>query len=398
MELYDQQRTICHQLFTTLIAHKICFYLHPAKREILKFFSHHLRPDDFSDLFLRLKSEDFIYNGNEWYHFEGHRWHFIDKITNLKDMLYELFYNWIDQFSEEFSIYKTDIYLQDYFMLQIINRVTNQIYQNQIYQPRILDKLDNNKFLLHFENGVFDLKRGIFRDGRRDDYITLSTGIKYRPMGLYSNPQAIKEIDLYMTQLFPVFHEREKVLDNLSYILSGNIDQICQYWEGKITCSGTLLKIIENIMGEYYYSLGYDGIKYNESYKIQGKRVIILLDIDNKKINPGLISELVSGDRILVRRQITTIEFRPQATVIIPNSNPPNWGNRRDVWRKTRIIPFRTNFEADYHQVFTQDDNYETWMSLLINRYMANTHNQKYKNIIFPQFPLLIRKIIASYY
>ena len=46
------------------------------------------------------------------------------------------------------------------------------------------DKLDNtehNKHLLCFENGIYDLIKDEFRDGRPDDYISLCTNIEYMP-------------------------------------------------------------------------------------------------------------------------------------------------------------------------------------------------------------------------
>ena len=40
-------------------------------------------------------------------------------------------------------------------------------------------KLDSNINLIGFENGIYDLEQGSFREGRPDDYITLSTKNDY---------------------------------------------------------------------------------------------------------------------------------------------------------------------------------------------------------------------------
>ena len=47
------------------------------------------------------------------------------------------------------------------------------------YDATFMDKLNANKSLLGFENGVYDLKGDLFRDGNPEDYCSFSTGIYY---------------------------------------------------------------------------------------------------------------------------------------------------------------------------------------------------------------------------
>ena len=47
------------------------------------------------------------------------------------------------------------------------------------YDGDFMEKLDTNPYLLCFNNGVMDFKEKEFRDGRPDDYISLSTNINY---------------------------------------------------------------------------------------------------------------------------------------------------------------------------------------------------------------------------
>ena len=41
-----------------------------------------------------------------------------------------------------------------------------------------MEKLDNQNHLLGFENGIYDLTENVFREGRPEDYITMSTKIE----------------------------------------------------------------------------------------------------------------------------------------------------------------------------------------------------------------------------
>ena len=51
----------------------------------------------------------------------------------------------------------------------------------RFWDEELEDKLDSNPYLLGFQNGVYDFKQKIFRDGVAEDYISLSTGTKYKP-------------------------------------------------------------------------------------------------------------------------------------------------------------------------------------------------------------------------
>ena len=47
------------------------------------------------------------------------------------------------------------------------------------YDPNFLKNLDENIYLICFENGVYDLEADHFRDGCPDDYISLCTNYNY---------------------------------------------------------------------------------------------------------------------------------------------------------------------------------------------------------------------------
>ena len=41
-----------------------------------------------------------------------------------------------------------------------------------------MEKFDSDLNLLGFEDGIYDLKENVFREGRPEDYITMSTKVK----------------------------------------------------------------------------------------------------------------------------------------------------------------------------------------------------------------------------
>ena len=62
----------------------------------------------------------------------------------------------------------------------IFQSMSELIEENKPLDPlTVSEKLDNNKNLIGFENGVFDLIKYEFRDGRPEDCISLSTKTDY---------------------------------------------------------------------------------------------------------------------------------------------------------------------------------------------------------------------------
>ena len=55
------------------------------------------------------------------------------------------------------------------------------------YDPDFLNKLDSLPGLIGCKNGVFDIDKGEFRDGRPTDYLTFSTNIKYLDPTIYGD-------------------------------------------------------------------------------------------------------------------------------------------------------------------------------------------------------------------
>ncbi len=93
------------------------------------------------------------------------------------------------------------------------------------------EKLDSNRHLVGFENGVYDLDAMEFRDGRPEDFVSLSTGINYVPYD--GSLVCLPQVQAFLSQVLPIERVREYVLRLLSSFLHGNIrEERFHVWTG----------------------------------------------------------------------------------------------------------------------------------------------------------------------
>ena len=107
-------------------------------------------------------------------------------------------------------------------------------------------KLDENKYLLGFENGVFDLNDNIFRKGKVDEYVTMKCRIEY-------NEKIDSDLALnFLSDIFPEEDELEYVINKLSLCLEGyNREQMITFSYGFTASNGKsyLMEIMRQVMG-----------------------------------------------------------------------------------------------------------------------------------------------------
>ena len=75
----------------------------------------------------------------------------------------------------------------------------------EFYDKNMEDLLDKNPMLLCFNNGVFDFEKKIFRPGKPEDYVSLSTRNDYIKIDRTNKKhlEIIDEINNFMSQVFP---------------------------------------------------------------------------------------------------------------------------------------------------------------------------------------------------
>jgi len=227
------------------------------------------------------------------------------------------------------------------------------------YNKEFMNKLDENHFLFCFKNGVLDLKTGEFRDGKPDDYISLSCGVNYVPYK--PDLPCMDDINDFLDKVQTNPNLKKYLLTLLSSLLEGhNADESFHVWTGTGgNGKSKVNELLVEAMGEYSCKFpitlftgkrGASNAVSPEVVESKGKRYVYMEEpSDGDKINVGLMKEYTGGDKIKGRGLWANfIEFKPQFKVILfCNDMPKVPAEDQGTWRRMKVLEFSSSFKAN---------------------------------------------------
>lgn len=306
--------------------------------------------------------------------------------------------------------------------LKIAQQLKNANYKDNIMKEcRTLfiddnfeELLDSRSHLIGFENGVYDLKMHMFRDGMPDDYISYTTKINY----IAYNPECIEstEINDFFAKIFTNKNLRNYVLDVLACVIDGSIAQERFYIFTGQGSNGKsrLLDLIQKAVGEYYCILpialltqkrAASNAAQSELERTKGRRFAVMQEpSEQDKINIGLMKELSGNDRILTRGLYKEpFEFKPQFKMILTcNELPDVPSDDGGTWRRLKVCNFSSKFtekpNPDKPTEFPMDlelsDKFDRWAEIFISM-LIQRHKTINPNAIIE--PMEVRIATESY-
>ena len=312
-----------------------------------------------------------------WYEFTNHRWSELgshSKIRrNLSDKLSEMFsiecgyFNGIANAKgmedpnysqwQEFSGRALKIsqkLRQGAFKNSVITECQDEFVDEA---KNFIEKMDENTMLLGCNNGVYDLNRLEFREGRPDDLITYSTKIHFDETITMTDPRII-DIKNFVRQVLPDKSVRNYVMKIFATCLDGTTKREKFYILTGTGGNGKskLIELFDLAMGDYSKNVSVSLLtkKRADSNAAQpelavtkGRRIIKFQEAEeNSKLNVGLMKELTGGDKVVCRGLFQDpIEFKPQFTpFFICNDKPELPPHDDGTWRRVRIIDFPSKF------------------------------------------------------
>jgi P4 family phage/plasmid primase-like protien len=263
--------------------------------------------------------------------------------------------------------------------------------------------LDSRSHLIGFENGVYDLKLHIFRDGMPDDYILLSTKNSY--VKYNSELPEIADINDFFAKIFTNKNLRNYVMDTLSCILDGSISQERFYIFTGQGSNGKskMLDLIQKAIGEYYCILpialltqkrAASNAAQSELERTKGRRFAVMQEpSENERLNIGLMKELSGQDRILVRTLFKEpYEFKPQFKMILTcNELPEVPSDDGGTWRRIKVCNFSSRFcenpvanKNEFHMDLELTDKFDKWKEIFISMLIERHKHINPSSIVEP--------------
>jgi P4 family phage/plasmid primase-like protien len=225
-----------------------------------------------------------------------------------------------------------------------------------MYRENFIADLDSKPHLIGFDNGIYDLASGEFRDGSPEDMVSFSTRTSY----VDYDPECddVREIRRFFEQVQPEPRVREYLLRLFGSFINGSIREERFHFFTGVGCNGksVTVDLFERAMGDYCCKLpvslltqkrAASNAASSEIARLKGKRFACLQEPGNEEVlNVGLMKELTGGDRIMARALYQEpIEFRPAFKMaMICNNLPEVRSDDGGTWRRIKCVKFCSRF------------------------------------------------------
>lgn len=314
---------------------------------------------------------------NIWYEFKNHKWKCTKKGLTLRSKISD---DLVHRFQEESKKIRAEIMdeennsnmqKKDKMVASIIKNLKSAPFKNSVmteaqevfYKDDFMERLDSDVNLLGFSNGVFDVRTMTFRDGRPEDYVSLTTGYDYKDFS--EDDPAVLEVKDFLIKVFPDPLLRRYFLEYTAQLLKGG-----NFRKNFLTHTGdgdnaksVTIELIELTLGQYSVKLPTALITGKRTQSSQaspelarthGVRFAVLQEPDNKDvINAGIIKELSGNDSFFVRGLFQDgKEIKPMFKIsLICNRMPRVASDDLALWNRIEVLPYESRFPKDQSEV-----------------------------------------------
>ena len=369
---------------------------------------------DLAKVLFHMKKDQYVCSsvkGNLWYRYKDHRWREIDSGTSLRTAisteLRTLYAKKAEQLASAKSVLEDDDPKYKYLQTRMekcleihgkLGRTSDKKnimteVRDMFYDEDFDRNVDTNPHLLCVGNGVWDFKEGRFRDGKPEDYISMSTRVDYIPLS-DKHANVVKEIEEFFKKLFPVEELRNYMWDHLASTLVGTAlnQTFNNYLGGGRNGKSVLVSLMSKVLGDYKGELPLTAVVTSkrtavgglapEIAGLKGKRLVVMQEPrQGDVLNEGILKELTSGHDAIQARSLFSmpVTFLPQFKLIVcANILPEIRAQDHGTWRRIRVVPFMSLFteepvEGDPYKPYqykldpTIDERFDSWKSVLLS-------------------------------
>lgn len=226
------------------------------------------------------------------------------------------------------------------------------------FDEDFVKKLDSNKDIIAFNNGVLDLTTFEFRDGKPEDYLSFSTGIDFDPEKEYYEYEHWHKVESFIIQVLPDPEVRNYFMRHLATnLIGGNTAQKFHVMTGSgSNGKSMILNLTSAALGDYACTVPISlftqkrkgsGNAAPEVIRLKGRRFVTMQEPDETiALNTGLMKEITSGEKMYARDLFKSgMEFEVQAKFHLACNDKPKV-NTTDggTWRRLVVINFTSKF------------------------------------------------------
>lgn len=233
------------------------------------------------------------------------------------------------------------------------------------------DLLNERHDLLRFNNGVVDLEKRIFREGRPDDFITFTTKTRY--VAKHYETEEYKEIMAFLKQIYLTDEMVHYALKERAHTIHGDNteERIFSWIGGGGNGKSKFRELNVKALGDYAFGFPvtlFTGRRTQSSApmpevaRAKGKRMAFVDEPEeSQRLNMGLLKKLSGGDPMEVRKLYGDVfEFIPQFSITILCNDPPkvpphDEGTRRRLTCDPHDARFVKNPNPDNPNEFVRD-------------------------------------------
>jgi P4 family phage/plasmid primase-like protien len=346
---------------------KIDIYEDPKINELV-FNSLNGEPTQLAEIIYYYYEKEFNYGeDDEWYIFKDHKWKNIGKKNidlrfNIQPKLKELYSKLWDYYKENGdsknklkslkNVINTfgETTLKNNIMTELVDIFIMKKNPNRDFTK----KLDSNNNMIGFNNGIYDLCNFEFREGRPDDYITLSVGYNFQE----NHTEKYEDLLKFLEDIQPNKEERDYMLTYLSIGLVGNLLELFTILTG---CGrngkSKLIELLKVTLGDYFGSVQSQLFTRPRPdanspdpglLSLAKKRVVIASEPEkNSKLNSGFIKFITGRDSTTLRNCHSNdmVDFTAKfITLLICNDIPDCDDIDNAFSKRLRCVGFPTEF------------------------------------------------------
>jgi phage/plasmid-associated DNA primase len=266
--------------------------------------------------------------------------------------------------------------------------------KEKFHAPKFMSLLDKNPDLTGVVNGVLEIqgKDVIFRAAKPEDYITMSTSVKYEKLS-YEHP-LVKELLKWLGQTFTDEDLRHHFCKfAASLLIARNADKIFPVFtgEGGDNSKSMIVKLFECTMG--VYSIKFPVAMLTEKFssasgpnpqlaRARGARIAFLDEPeDDVSLQKGTIKRYTGGDSFFARL-LQENGGDVEATfkmVLVCNKVPIIPNADKAIKKRTRLFPFLSTWSMDApkseeeqmkQRLFKMDPNFEKRIPKLASAFL----------------------------